>query len=45
MPAFDPAALVGRRFEVPRSYDEDREDHVSCVYYYEHQDLNGNVVD
>jgi hypothetical protein len=45
LPEFDPAALAGRRFEVPRSYDEEREDHVSCVYYFEHQDLNRNVVE
>src|SRR5437667_441999 len=45
LPAFDPAALVGRRFEVTRSYDEEREDHVSCVYYFEHNDLNRNVVE
>src|SRR5438094_610332 len=25
---FNPAAFVGRRFEVPRSYDEDRKDYV-----------------
>jgi hypothetical protein len=45
LPEFDPAALVGRRFEVPRSYDEEREDHVSCFYHYEHRDLNRNVVE
>ncbi|HYH63723.1 MAG TPA: hypothetical protein VD866_03400 [Urbifossiella sp.] len=42
---FDAATLVGRRFEVPQSYDEAREDHVSCVYYFEHNDLNRNVVE
>lgn len=45
LPEFDPAALAGRRFEVPRSYDEGREDHVSCVYYFEHNDLNRNAVE
>jgi hypothetical protein len=45
LPKFDPAALVGLRFEVPRSWDEERDDHVSCVYYFEHQDLNRNVVE
>jgi hypothetical protein len=45
LPAFDPAGLVGRRFEVPWSYDEGREDHVSCVYYFEHNDFNRNVVE
>jgi hypothetical protein len=42
---FDPATLVGSRFEVPNSYDEELEDHVSCVYYHEHQDFNGIVVE
>ncbi len=45
LPDFDPAGLPGRRFEVPQSYDEEREDHVSCVYCYEHKDLNRNVVE
>jgi hypothetical protein len=45
LPEFDPAALVGRRFEVPRSWDEKREDHVSCFYHFEHRDLNRNVVE
>jgi hypothetical protein len=45
LPEFDPATLVGRRFEVPRSYDEAREDHVSCFYHYDHRDLNRNVVE
>jgi hypothetical protein len=45
LPEFDPATLVGQRFEVPRSYDEDRKDHVSCFYHYEHRDLNRNVVE
>src|SRR5262245_49536874 len=45
LPEFDPATLVGQRFEVPRSYDEEREDHVSCFYHYEHRDLNWNVVE
>jgi hypothetical protein len=38
-------SLVGQRFSVPKSYDEDREDHVSCVCYYEHEDLNENVLE
>ena len=45
LPEFDPTTLVGQRFEVPRSYDEAREDHVSCFYHYEHRDLNRNVVE
>ena len=45
LPDFDPAALGGRRFEVPRSWDHERKDHVSCVHYFEHQDLNRNVLE
>jgi hypothetical protein len=45
LPEFDPATLAGRRFEVPRSYADEREDHVSSVYYFEHNDLNRNVVE
>jgi hypothetical protein len=36
--------LVGRRFVVPTSWSEEKEDHVSCIYYCEHADLNKNVV-
>src|SRR5215831_19275614 len=32
--------LVGRRFSVPDSWSEEKEDHVSCIYYCEHNDLN-----
>jgi hypothetical protein len=45
LPEFDPATLVGSRFEVPRSWDDSRDDHVSCVHRYEHRDLNRNVVE
>src|SRR5687767_198109 len=37
--------LVGRRFSVPRSWDTDADDHVSCLYYCEHDDLNDNVIE
>ncbi len=36
--------LVGRRFSVPASWSEEKQGHVSCVYYCEHADLNKNVV-
>ncbi len=42
---FDVQRLAGSRFQVPRSYDEEREDHVSCVYYYDHQDFDNIVVE
>jgi hypothetical protein len=38
-------SLVGRRFSVPKSWDEDARDHVSCIYYCEHEDLNDNEVE
>lgn len=36
--------FVGRRFSVPASWSEEKADHVSCIYYCEHNDLNQNVV-
>jgi hypothetical protein len=40
----DLSKLVGRRFSVPASFDEVKDDHVSCLYYIEHGDLNKNLV-
>lgn len=40
----DVAKLVGRRFSVPKSYDDEKEVHVSCLYYCDHGDLDRNVV-
>jgi hypothetical protein len=40
----DVSKLVGRSFSVPTSWSEEKEDHVSCLYYFEHGDLNRNVV-
>jgi len=42
--ALNVSKLVGRRFSVPTSWSEEKEDHVSCIYYCEHNDLNQNVV-
>jgi hypothetical protein len=39
------ASLVGRRFSVPKSWDDAVEDHVSCIYYCEHEDLNDNEIE
>ena len=39
-----PSRLVGRRFSIPTAYSEEKEDHVACIYYCEHNDLNNNVV-
>jgi hypothetical protein len=41
---FDVSRLVGRSFEIPVSYDEEEEDHVSCLCYYDHSDFNQIVV-
>lgn len=38
--AFVPDELVGKRFEVPRSYNQETEEYVSRIYCYEHKDLN-----
>ncbi|WP_020467825.1 hypothetical protein [Zavarzinella formosa] len=40
----DVSRLVGRRFSVPASWNDEKQDHVSCLYYCEHGDLNKNVV-
>jgi hypothetical protein len=40
----DASKLAGRQFSVPAAYSEAKEDHVACIYYCEHQDLNKNVV-
>jgi hypothetical protein len=37
--------LVGQRFQVPAGYDDDVEDHVATFYYFEHEDLDNNVVE
>ena len=39
------ASLVGRRFSVPKAWDEAEGDHVSRIYYCEHEDLNENEVE
>jgi hypothetical protein len=40
----DVSKLVGRRFSIPTSWSDEKQDHVSCIYYCEHGDLNRNVV-
>src|SRR5688572_339365 len=40
--SLEPADLVGKRFHVPSSWSDELEDHVSRIYYCEHQDLNDN---
>ena len=42
---FDLDALVGKRFEVPFTFDNELNDHVSCVYYYDHKDFNNIVLE
>jgi hypothetical protein len=41
----DPSKLVGKQFLVLSGYDEEIEDHVATIYYYEHEDLNDNVIE
>jgi hypothetical protein len=38
-------SLAGRRFSVPKSWDDAVDDHVSCIYYCEHEDLNNNEIE
>ena len=45
LPKADLASLVGRRFSVPRSWDEEAEDHVSRFYYCEHEGIDDNVIE
>jgi hypothetical protein len=40
----DVSRLVGRRFSVPTSWSEATGDHVSCIYYCDHNDLNNFAV-
>ena len=40
----DASKLLGRRFAVPASWDDEKQDQVSCLYYCEHCDLNKNVL-
>ncbi len=40
----DVSKLVGRRFSVPTSWDDEKQANVSSLYYCEHGDLNKNVV-
>ena len=42
---FDLDTLVGKRFEVPSTYDDEIDDHVSCVYYYDHKDFDNIVLE
>jgi hypothetical protein len=45
VPALDPGGLVGARLSVPHGSDERGEDHVATLYYCEHEDLDGNVLE
>lgn len=40
----DVTKLVGRRFSIPESWSDEKGDHVSCIYYGEHNDIDRNVV-
>ncbi|HET6246640.1 MAG TPA: hypothetical protein VFE47_02990 [Tepidisphaeraceae bacterium] len=44
IPAADYHSLIGRRFSVPKSWDAALDDHVSCIYCFEHDDLNDNEI-
>lgn len=37
--------LVGCRFKIPSSYNEEIEDYVTRLYYYEHDDVEDNLIE
>lgn len=41
---FDVSKLVGRRFSIPASWDDEKQDHIACLYYCDHGELDKNVV-
>ena len=43
--AFELDTLVGSRFEVPSSYDYERDCHVAHIYYYDHKDFYSNILE
>ena len=45
LPKADLASLAGRRFSVPRSWDEQVGDSVSRFYYCEHEGIDDNVIE
>lgn len=42
---WDESKIIGSRFRVLESYDEDYRDYVSSLHYHERQDLNDNIID
>jgi hypothetical protein len=42
---FNEAELVGRQFLLPMGYDEILGNYPATFYYYDHQDLNNNVIE
>ena len=42
---FDASSLVGKKYLVPTSFDDDLEDHVSVFYYCEHLELDKIEID
>jgi hypothetical protein len=45
LPKAELPTLVGRRFSVPHSFDQQIDDRVSRFYYCEHGDLDDNVIE
>ncbi|HYN87028.1 MAG TPA: hypothetical protein VER55_00790, partial [Ardenticatenaceae bacterium] len=42
---FGKEELVGNGFSIPSGYDENLEEYVAIIYYYEHQELDNNTVE
>ncbi len=44
VPTFDPEDFVGKSLQIPKGYDDDREEYVSIIYYYEHQKVDNSQI-
>jgi hypothetical protein len=44
-PALDPSHLVGQRFSIPDAYDEQNDECIATIYYFEHAGLNQNEIE
>jgi hypothetical protein len=42
---WDAHMLVGQRFLIPTGYDDQRDEHVATIYYYEYEDLDNTMIE
>ncbi len=45
VPSFDPDALVGRSFRIPKAHTDDENDFTGRLYYCEHEGVGSNHVE